>query len=346
MRVLASNEQNQILKLDKKDKQILALLCKNARLPLTKIGDSVGLSRESIEYRIKRFKEAQIITGSRTLINIRKLNNYSFHVFISLHNPKEEEKFLTRLKEHPNVNVVIKYSGKWDFEVSIMTDSPESFYDIFYEISEGINIQDYHILLLLNTIKSIVLQKKYLENTENITVKRNDFSFFKDFSKKKEDNYKLDEKDMIILKLISDDAETKITEIAKKTKLSPDTITYRLKKLIYNNYIIEFRPIINYSALKLSIQALLIRTKSIRKEDEKQLFMFLKEHDNILWATKTFGNWNLLVYAITEHQNDFHKLIDELTLRFPDLIKNYESLFAYQEYKYTFLAKGVEPKKI
>ncbi|RLE39362.1 hypothetical protein DRJ17_01415 [Candidatus Woesearchaeota archaeon] len=341
MRVLEKEGKSKRIKLDKKDKEILAALCKNARIPLSKIGNLVGLSREAVEYRIKRLSDAHVIVGSRTLINIRKLNHFSFHVFISLHNPKDEPGFLRKLKENQNVNAVIKYSGKWDFEVSIMTKTPEDFYDIYNELLQDINIQDEHILILLNTIKGIVLPNKFLEKLPKATLGKNDFSFHKEFNSPKKNDYKIDRTDLKIMRLLANNANIKIKNIADKVELSPDAITYRIKKLITNGYIVEFRPVIDYYTLNLSIQALLIKTVCLTKEEERKLSSFLKCNDSVLWCTRTFGAWDVLMYIITSNQKEFHEFINELRTNFGNSIRSYEALFAYQEYKYTFLPEGI-----
>ena len=57
------------------DKKILSLLCYNVRLPLSKIARILNLSRQSVEYRIKSMEKYHLIPGSRTVINIKKLDS-------------------------------------------------------------------------------------------------------------------------------------------------------------------------------------------------------------------------------------------------------------------------------
>ena len=58
------------IKLDLKDKKILRILSDNSRTPLTQIAKQVGLSRDSVEYRIKNYEKSGLIEGYRTLVNI------------------------------------------------------------------------------------------------------------------------------------------------------------------------------------------------------------------------------------------------------------------------------------
>ena len=70
------------IKLDKKDKKILSILSKNSRLPLTRVRKEVMLSRDGIDYRIKRLVDKNVILKFSPLINYRSLGYYDFHVFI------------------------------------------------------------------------------------------------------------------------------------------------------------------------------------------------------------------------------------------------------------------------
>ena len=59
--------------LDDIDRQILALMQENCRLPLAKIGDHVGLSAPSVMERVKKLEDGGIITAYRAIVNARLL---------------------------------------------------------------------------------------------------------------------------------------------------------------------------------------------------------------------------------------------------------------------------------
>jgi Lrp/AsnC family leucine-responsive transcriptional regulator len=59
--------------LDDIDRQILALMQENCRLPLAKIGEQVGLSAPSVMERIKKLEDGGIITAYRAVVNARLL---------------------------------------------------------------------------------------------------------------------------------------------------------------------------------------------------------------------------------------------------------------------------------
>ena len=73
MKVLQSEESGKKVVFHAYDRKILALLCRNVRLPLAKIAQLLRLSRQSVEYRIKVMEKAHVIAGSRTVVNIQAL---------------------------------------------------------------------------------------------------------------------------------------------------------------------------------------------------------------------------------------------------------------------------------
>ena len=59
--------------LDDIDRQILALMQENCRLPLAKIGEKVRLSAPSVMERVKKLEDGGIITAYRAVVNARLL---------------------------------------------------------------------------------------------------------------------------------------------------------------------------------------------------------------------------------------------------------------------------------
>ena len=110
------------IKLDVKDKKILAILSTNSRMPLTQIARKTGLSRDAVDYRINRLIKEEIIIRFFPNINYEVLGLYIFHIFflVDEKDPEEKIKFIEYIKSHPNVFSLIEYTDNWDFEVSII----------------------------------------------------------------------------------------------------------------------------------------------------------------------------------------------------------------------------------
>lgn len=69
--------------MDEVDKKLVALLQKNARIPLKSLGEQVFLSSPAVATRIERLEKEQIINGYVAKVNKQKLG-YTITAFINL----------------------------------------------------------------------------------------------------------------------------------------------------------------------------------------------------------------------------------------------------------------------
>ncbi len=337
MRVLAQKSPK--LSLDMKDWRILKELISNVRQPLSQIAQKTLLSRQSVEYRINQLYENQLIIGSRTIIHTKKIGYKSYHIFIEVHTPKDEQLLITRSLKAQYVNAIIVYSGKYNLEISLMAQTETEFLTLYHELTSNINIRNDATLILLDTLRSEVLPQNYfpkLKETNKLIQET------KTTTKLKPEK-PLDHFDTTLLFELSKNATTTNIALAHQLKSSKDTIAQHIKSLEQRRYIVQYRPVINYAVLDLSINSVLIKINPNPKSTE-QFEQFLKTHGSILWATKTFGHFDYLVYIITKNLDEFHDVINTIKEQFQNLIKTYEILFAFKEMKYDFMAESIVKK--
>lgn len=335
MRVLPElgidGEKEQLVSLDVRDKKILFMLSQNARMPLSKIAKQVSLSRDSVKYRIQNYEKKGIIKNSRTLVDVARLGYDAYHIFLRLNNPtKEAEKTLIdTLSSLPYVRAILKFYGSFDFEIAVIAKTIPEFDDILTEVigKSKEYLQDYEILIITKSYRAGQFPNKFLKPIETKKL------YVKSPNKKLE--VKLDEKDFEILKIIRDNAQISLLDIAEKIKLSPDAVSYRLKKM-EESVIIAFTPVINYHALGYNVHVLMMNLSGLDKQKEKKLNDFMKTNPNILWAVKTVGRYNVLAYVCTEKETELQETINELRNAFPEQISHYVTLLTFAEYKYTY----------
>ena len=332
MRYLQKNLKIIKAKLDIKDKKILSLLSANSRIPLTQLSKKVGLSRDAVNYRIKNYEKGGIIQGYRTMVDLSKFGYNANHLFVKLNNPiKEiEQKILNKLVKYPFVRAVIKFSGNYDFEIAFVTKEPDDLDRALTKIITDCagSLQDYELLTISKTFV-----------TETFPPNFSEYKLQKKF--KKIPNQKIDKKDIEILKIISEDALLPLYEIANKVNLSADAVNYRIKKMINSGIIIKFIPVINYTSLDYNLHTLLLNISGLDEVKEKTLRDFLSADKNILWAVKTIGRYNLLIYLLVKNIEELQNTIMKLRGLFPGQVNHYETIIAYEEYKYVYLPKNL-----
>jgi DNA-binding Lrp family transcriptional regulator len=246
---------------------------------------------------------------------------------VKLNNPSKEveKKILNKIAKYPFVRAIIKFSGNFDYEVAFITKDIEDLDKALTKIISDCSgfIQDYEILTISRTFVSETFPQSFSEYKTKA-------------ESRKKSNQKIDKKDIKILKFISEDALLPLHEIAGKVKLSADAVAYRIRNMVNSEIILKFIPVINYISLDYNLHTLLLNIIGLNEKKEKILKDFLFTDKNILWAVKTIGRFNVLVYLLVKNLGDLHETIINLRSLFPKQINNYESLIAYEEYKYTY----------
>jgi len=334
MRVLTQSRK--LLKLDANDWKILFEIKNNIRQPLTKIAKKCYLSRQSVEYRLKQMAEKELIIGSRTLVNIRKLGYQSYHAFIEVHTADEEKKLLSRARKADFVNAVVVYSGKYNLEISITAKDEKEFLKYYTKLVEDIRIRDDQTLILLDTIVARVLPERYFPIKKK---KQERFEKAK-LNNRKSGKKEIDAIDVKLLYNLSMDATKTNLSLAKELGLSKDATKYRTKQLEMNKFILEYRPVVNFSALGLSINTVLVKL-NFKDRNIQPFENFLKSEGSVLWCTKTFGYYDYLIYIVNRNLDEFHQTVNGIKQKFGEIIQTYETLFAYEELKYEFMAKSI-----
>ncbi len=332
MRYLQRNPKTMRVKLDVKDKKILSIFSANSRIPLTQLSKKVGLSRDAVNYRIKNYEKNGVIQGYRTMVNMSKFGYKANHLFIKLNNPAKEveQKILNKLIKYPFVRAIIKFSGNYDFEIAFITKDIDDLDKALTEIITDCagSLQDYELLTISKTFVAETFPPNFSE-----------YKLQKDFKKKP--NQKTDKKDIDILKIVSEDALLPLHEIAGKVKLSADAVNYRIKNMISSGVIMKFIPVINYTSLDYNLHTLLLNISGLDEEKEKILKDFLSADKNTLWAVKTIGRYNVLIYLLVKNIEDLQETVMNLRSLFPKQINHYETLIAYEEYKYIYFPKDL-----
>lgn len=315
--------------LDIKDKKILSILAADSRIPLTQLSKKVALSRDAVNYRIRNYEKNGIIQGYRTMIDLSKFGYQNYHLFIKLNNPSKEieQKILAKLIKSPFIRAIIKFSGNYDFEIAFVSSDIEDLDKNLTKIIADCSgyLQDYELLIMSKTFISETFPQS--------------FSDYKLNSSRKSEERKTDKKDIEILKIISEDANLPLYEIAGKLNLSADAVAYRIKNMLNSGIILNFRPVINYTSLDYNLHTFLLNINGMDEEKEKILRDFLSTDKNIFWAVKTIGRYNVLIYLLVRNIEDLQETVLKLRSLFPKQINHSESLIAYEEYKYIYFPK-------
>ena len=148
------------VRLDEMDRKILAQMQEDASQSLDEIARKVGSSKTPVWNRIKRMKDAGVITRTTAVLDPEALGlEACFFVLIrtSEHEAEWQRKFLTALRERPEVLEAHRLAGDIDYILKVRVRNARA-YDTFYQalISE-VRIYNVTALLSMEEIKATTM---------------------------------------------------------------------------------------------------------------------------------------------------------------------------------------------
>ncbi|MGG1637409.1 Lrp/AsnC family transcriptional regulator [Paenibacillus sp. FSL K6-3182] len=110
--------------MDHVDKQILYHLQSQARISMTELGKSVGLSQPAVTERVKRMEEKGIISEYRTVISPDKIGKHA-SAYMLFHS-RDCHAFLEFCRSAPEVVECYRISGEHNYLLKVITDSTQA----------------------------------------------------------------------------------------------------------------------------------------------------------------------------------------------------------------------------
>jgi Lrp/AsnC family leucine-responsive transcriptional regulator len=319
-----------MIKIDRKDLEILYQLDLNSRQSLKSIGKKVFLKKNVVQYRIDKLIKKGVIKNFYTSINFRKLGYINIGVDISYqyYTPKIENEIIEYFSSNDYSWFISNVQGYYDLLVLFSVKNMNQFFNFWKKtmMKYRYNIKNANILFFSHT--------RYFPAAYLIEDKSNiDYQKFEISDGGVQIN--IDNIDYNILRRISLNSRKQLTEIARELDISSTTIVKRIKKLEKNRIINGYRVNIDYS--KLNLQLFNVRFSLKRYENIPHIIEYAKTSPNIISISDIIGNWDLSLNYYIKNYNDLHNIICNILDRFPNDFKN-RMTFCYPEiYKSNYM---------
>ena len=318
-----------MIKLDKYDKKILYELDKNCRTPISKIARKVRLSREVVNYRIKKLENTGLIEGYYPLINITTMGYLYVIFFIKLckFNNRTQNIIIESLKMDPIVGWLGTQESYWDIAVVVLVK------DIF-ELQNWLNKFNLKFSKYLAD-KKVDINTKVLYFMNKFLYDINDTSYSTGVGEHKK--VEVDDLDIQILKELTKDCKIPITRMAYTLNRDIATIKKRISSLIKLGVLQSFKPIINYSLIGYNYYHVSLYLKNHTKEDIKQLTNYIRSYPTIIFYVLSIGKADIeFEIMVKSHQKLYHT-IQELKAKFSKIIYNAESVRIVKVHKIVYM---------
>jgi DNA-binding Lrp family transcriptional regulator len=326
-----------MVEIDLKDRKILYQLDLNCRQSNAQIGKKVGLSKQVVDYRIKKMEDEGVITGYWTAINTYKLGYYVFRIYINLIDVsvKIKNEIIQYFVDNKDVWAVLTSKGPVDLDVILWVKDVYAFNR--YWINTLQKYGHYFSKNIISILTHVMSCKKTYLIDNNMSSSQREF-----YQTNCEGNpILIDEVDYRILDELALNARGSLLDLAKKINCSPQTIQYRIKQLMKKDIIQAFRISITHT--KLGLQEcnvdLYLKDQTLRK----QILEYLKEKPNIYDIMVMNIGWNDIGFQVyITNLNDLSNLMEDIETKFPDAIRRYEYWMDQTVYKERWLPEMTE----
>lgn len=317
--------------LDNFDLRLLACLEEDARQTLSHMAKTLRSSQQVISYRLQSLEKREIIGGYYAILDIEKLGYTSYRTFIRLSNINEQKhKQITEyLKNHLNVLWIVDCGGKWDLLVNFMAKNIVQYSLMLREFKSTFpeQIQNYDVL---TTVQVMYLGRDYF------TKKQRDMRKNVGFGGKLTETMELDENNLRILQLLSENARMNAVEIAEKIKISPNTVILRMKAMKKNGVLQGFKPLIHLENTPYHAYKALIKFHNLIEKKEEKILKYIKTDVRISGAIKLVGLWDFEIEFEVKNKEEMLEITRNFREVFKDVIKEFEILPLFHEYRYNF----------
>jgi len=315
-------------KIDLKDRKILYHLDLDSRQPLSRIGKKVGLPKSVVSYRINRLKEQGVIKNFYTVIDLHKLgfNILRFYFNYQYLTPGIKKEIIDYFKKFKYSGIIHSVEGSYDLVTYMYVKNLNEFCSDWEKILT--RYRDY--------FENQKLSIYYMENMYNSACLLEEKT-----PRKRVDAHEgkkivdVDEIDLKILKFLSPNARIPAADIAKKLNVSTVTIANRIKSLIDKKVIQWFRIDIDFTKLGYRWYKVDITLKDLKKT--KQIISYLENNPNFIGVDRTLGYADLEIEFYLENISDIHKIMEDLSNKFLDTIRNYTYVYVIKTHKYEYL---------
>jgi DNA-binding Lrp family transcriptional regulator len=138
------------MQIDETDRELIALLQDNARLPVATLARRLGLARTTVQARLDRLESSGVIVGYAPKLGQVARPALRATALLSIE-PRAGPAVLARLKSLHTVQRVHSTSGRFDLIVTIEADTTEALDETLDRIGEARGVKGSESLIHLAT---------------------------------------------------------------------------------------------------------------------------------------------------------------------------------------------------
>ena len=318
--------------IDFKDRKILYQLDLDSRQSFRSIGRKVGLSKDTVTTRVKKMQDEGVIQNFYTIIDTSPLGytHPRFYLNYQYVTPEIKQEIIDYFVNSKYVGFVHSIEGQYDLALVMVVKNVPRF-NYFWERT---------MMKYRNYFANHVFSLYYRESMY-------EYSFLLPEDKiEKSDRYRvevfggenqeeIDDLDHKILKIITPNARIPVSEIAQKLDSTAVTINNRIKKLMKKGVIVGFKVNMDFPKLGYKFYKADINLKEPKKRNK--IIKYVETNPYLNHIIKAIGYVDLELLFYLENANQLHEIMSDISVKFPDAIKNYSYFSIIKVHKWNYL---------
>ncbi len=135
---------------------------------------------------------------------------------------------------------------------------------------------------------------------------------------------KLDAKDYQILYEMDLNSRQPVSKIAKKVRLSKDTVLYRIKKLETEEILLRYQAYINHGKLGYMSARINFKLQNTNPEKEKEIIEFIQKQPFVGFFTSVEGSVDLVVWVLVRSVNELNNFWEVINKKYLNYLEKTE----------------------
>jgi DNA-binding Lrp family transcriptional regulator len=317
--------------MDLTDKKILCELDANCRTPFSKMAKKLRISRNVLDYRIKKLEKEKIIKNYICSVNLGKLGYKNYKIYCKMNSmaPSKEKDFIEFVTNEKRIIHFLKTEGSFDYAFvmaaqnvleldSFLTEMKTKFKDL---------LQDYLVSI-------VVFSRIFKLNKLLLGEKQEMIKFDKYGEENKE--IELDDKDKKILRILSQEANLSLMDLADKAGYTLDIAKYRLKYLT-EKVVSSFRIITDMNQMGYFHYVVMLRVRNASAKEENDLIYWCANKRDIMFITKRIGSFDYEINVAITDIKELNAFFSEMKSKFGNIIDSHELIINSQVLKLNYL---------
>jgi len=313
-------------KIDELDWKILRHLDQDASQSLSQIGKKLRTGRDVVHYRVRRLEKLGVIRKYITVIDYYKLGFFTGGTYLKLQkdSPGVKKDMVEKLSSDPNVFWLNERGGAYDLAFGWFVRNVSEVKDRQREIigKYAKNMRDVSFRLYTKWHR---FTRDYLHESAETP---------QSFALEAKPERLTDETDEKILKILSENARMGYVEIAKKLKMSPAQVHYRIDSMKQKKIILGAKASLNLELLGYERYRADFYLDDYYAYDG--ILAFAAAHPNSVYAYDATGGADITVEFEVKSYDGLKQIVAEIKKEFREGIAYTDIIRFTKEHKQVY----------